>query len=118
MNGRISGSMSLKNTDWSSAPNAVRTTPGCSTVAVTPLPRVLLLTLQVVEVQVAERMRAGGHGNDPGRCAGLEPIQQQVGEQERREVIERERVLREPQSRAALSPRVRHPWPWRLRLLD
>ena len=57
------------------------------------LPRVLLLTLQVVEVEATCRMRAGRHGDDPGWGAGFEPVEQQVGEQKRREVVEREGVL-------------------------
>src|SRR5437016_2913004 len=38
MNRHISGISSMKYVAWSSAPNAVRTTPGCSTLAVTPVP--------------------------------------------------------------------------------
>ena len=57
------------------------------------LPRVLQLALQIVEIQAAERMGAGGHSDNPRRCAGLQPVQQQVRQQERGEVIERERVL-------------------------
>ena len=36
---------------------------------------------------------AGGHGHDPGRGAGGEPVQEQPGEQERGQVVDRERAL-------------------------
>jgi hypothetical protein len=58
-----------------------------------PLPRVVPLSLQVVEVDVACRMGAGRHRDDAGRCAALEPVQQQVCEQEGGEMVQRERVL-------------------------
>ena len=41
---------------------------------------VFLLTLQVVEVEAACCMGAGGHSHDPYGCTGYEPVEQQVGE--------------------------------------
>jgi hypothetical protein len=43
--------------------------------------------------QPALGLGAGGDGDHPGGGAGGEPTQQQVGQQERREVVEREGVL-------------------------
>jgi hypothetical protein len=57
------------------------------------LPGVVPLALQVIEVQPALGVGAGGDGDDPGGRAGGEPVQQQAGEQEGREVVEREGVL-------------------------
>jgi hypothetical protein len=57
------------------------------------LPGVVPLALQIIEVQPALGVGAGGDGDDPGGRAGGKPVQQQAGQQERREVVEREGVL-------------------------
>src|SRR5439155_14278011 len=62
-------------------------------LAVGALSGVVASALQVLEIDPAPRLCAGGYGDDPCGCACLEPIQKQVGEQERGEVVERERVL-------------------------
>ena len=49
--------------------------------------------LQVVEVDPAQLVRVGGDRDHPGRGALLEPVEEQVGEQERREMVEREGAL-------------------------
>jgi hypothetical protein len=40
--------------------------------------------LQVIEVDAAAGVGAGGDGDDPGGCARGEAVQQQAGQQERR----------------------------------
>ena len=62
-------------------------------LAVSTLPGVVPLALQVVEVDAASGVGAGGDGDDPGGRARGEAVQQQAGQQERREVVEREGVL-------------------------
>ena len=49
--------------------------------------------LEVVEVDPPHGLRVGGDRDHAGRCALLQPVEQQVGEQERREVVEGEGVL-------------------------
>ena len=65
---------------------------------------VVASALQVVELDAAHRLCAGGDGDDPCGCAGLEPIQQQVGEQERGEVVEGERALQAVGGQVAVRP--------------
>jgi hypothetical protein len=57
------------------------------------LPRPGPFTLEVGEVDPAQPLRVGGHRDNPGGGAGHESVDEQVGEQERCEVVERERVL-------------------------
>ena len=54
---------------------------------------VVASALQVVEVDAAQALCAGRNRDDPRRCAGFEPIKEQVGEEERRQVVEGKRVL-------------------------
>src|SRR5690348_12972116 len=49
--------------------------------------------LHIVEGNVGAGMHGGGDGDDAGGRAGFQRLEQQVGQQERREVIERERHL-------------------------
>ena len=60
--------------------------------------------LQVVEVDPAHRLCARGDSDDPCGCAGLEPIKQQVGEQERGEVVEGERALQTVGGQVSVCP--------------
>jgi hypothetical protein len=62
-------------------------------LVVGPLSGVSALALQVVEVDATHRLGPGGDGHDPCGCARLEPVEQQVGEQERAEVVDREGVF-------------------------
>ena len=59
-------------------------------LAVRPCSGVGLLALEVAEVDAPGGMRVGGDRNHPGRRALQEPVQQQVGEQKRREMVEGE----------------------------
>src|SRR3954449_8183570 len=49
--------------------------------------------LAPVEVDPAHLVRVGGDGDHPGRPGARQPVQQQVGEQLRREVVDRERAF-------------------------
>ena len=62
-------------------------------LVVRALTAVAPLALEVVEVDAAHGLRARRDGDDPGRGGGPEPVQQQVRQQERREVVDRERAL-------------------------
>ena len=68
------------------------------------LSRVAASALQVIELDPAHRLRAGGDGNDPSGCAGLEPIHKQVGEEKRSEVVEGEGALQAVGSRVSVGP--------------
>jgi hypothetical protein len=57
-------------------------------LAVRPCPGVGLLALKVVEVDAALGLCIGGDRDYPRRGALLQPIDEQVGEQERCEVVE------------------------------
>jgi hypothetical protein len=62
-------------------------------LVVRPCTGVGAFALQVVELDAAHGMRVGGDGDHPGRGAVPQPVQEQVGEQERREMVECERAL-------------------------
>ena len=68
------------------------------------LPRVTASALQVVKVDSTHRLCTGGHGDDPRWCAGFEPVQKQVGEQERGEVVEGEGTLQAVGGRVSVCP--------------
>ena len=59
-------------------------------LVVGPCAEVAALALQVVEVDAAKLVGVGGDDDDAGGGAVLEPVEEQVGEQERREVVEGE----------------------------
>jgi len=54
-----------------------------------PRPGAGPLALQVVEVDPSPCVRVGRHGDHPGRAGLLHAVQEQVGEQERREMVDR-----------------------------
>jgi len=62
-------------------------------LAVGRLPGVIAGALQVVELDPALCLYVRGNGDDSRGCAGLEPIQKEVGEQEGGKVVDSECVL-------------------------
>ena len=72
------------------------------------LPRIRGRALQVVEVDAAGGVRAGGDGDDPRRRAGLQAVQQQVGEQERGEMVEGEGVFQAVGGDVPVRPEAAH----------
>ena len=62
-------------------------------IGVNPLLGVAAFALQVVEVESGRRLGVGRDGDDPGGRAALEPVQDQVGEQEGGEVVDGEGAL-------------------------
>ena len=66
--------------------------------------RVVSLVLQVVEIDLGLPVRAGSDGDDPRRRACLEPVQQQTGEQKRRQMIDGEGDLQPVLVQSAFRP--------------
>src|SRR5207245_6191358 len=73
-------------------------------LAVGRLPGVVARALQVVERDMALRLYVGGDGYHPCGCAGLEPIEKEVGEQEGGEVVESKCVLQAIGRRVSVGP--------------
>ena len=72
-----------------------------------PCPEYLRFALQVLEVDLAHGLGAGRHGDHPRRGTRLQSIQQQVGQQERGQVVHREGVLQAVGGDMATWPRNR-----------
>ena len=64
--------------------------------------------MEVVEVDRAERLRARGDGDDPGSLLRTHPVDEEAREQERREVVERERQLEAVRGDVAVRPEPAH----------
>jgi len=62
-------------------------------LVVGPRTRVIRCAQQIVEVDAPQRLCIGGHDDDPRRGTVFESIQEQVREQERRQVVDREGVF-------------------------
>ena len=66
---------------------------------------VALLTLQVGKVDLGILVCCRADGDDARRGARLQPIQQEVGEQERRQVVHRQRQFYAVLGHRAMAPR-------------
>src|ERR1019366_9734398 len=73
-------------------------------LAVRALAGVVASALEVVEVHPTHGWSAGGGGDHPCGCAGLQSVQKQVGQQERGEVVEGKRALEAVGRRVSVCP--------------